>query len=184
MDIQKISPKENRAFIKKAMDTAIVAHADTNHLYDGKPYCIHLQMVYSYGLKFSFLFQYEPYRSSVLAACWTHDMIEDARWTYNDVRAAFGEEVAEITYACSNEKGKTRDERANDKYYAEIFNNDLAIFVKMCDRLANLSYGIQFGSGMLVKYLKEHEHFKGMLYKYIFQPMWDEMDRLIEIAKS
>jgi len=32
----------------------------------------------------------------------------------------FGKNIAEIVYAVSNEKGKSRKERANDTYYRKI----------------------------------------------------------------
>ena len=67
--------------------------------------------------------------SEVLAACWVHDVIEDCRETYNDVKNVLGERVADIAYALTNEKGKTRKERANDKYYEGIRNTPFALII-------------------------------------------------------
>lgn len=50
------------------------------------------------------------------------------------------EDVADIVYAVTNEKGKNRSERANEKYYQGIRENKLAVIVKICDRLANALY--------------------------------------------
>ena len=77
-----------------------------------------------------------------------HDSIEDARLTYNDVmkvaRGYLTEEQAflatEIAYALTNDKGRTRAERAGEKYYKGIRLTPYAPFVKLCDRLANISY--------------------------------------------
>ena len=77
-----------------------------------------------------------------------HDSIEDARLTYNDVlhqaRALLTEEQAlmatEIVYALTNDKGRTRAERAGEKYYKGIRETPYAPFVKLCDRLANVAY--------------------------------------------
>ena len=77
-----------------------------------------------------------------------HDSIEDARLTYNDVmktaRQYLTEEQAimatEITYALTNDKGRTRAERAGEKYYQGIRETPYAPFVKLCDRLANITY--------------------------------------------
>lgn len=77
-----------------------------------------------------------------------HDSIEDARLTYNDVlalaRGFFDDEHAamatEIVYALTNEKGRNRAERANDRYYQGIRVTPYAPLVKLADRLANMTY--------------------------------------------
>ena len=60
-----------------------------------------------------------------------HDVIEDTRQTYNDVKKATSEMVAEIVYALTNEKGKTRKDRANTKYYDGIKDCEFATFVTL-----------------------------------------------------
>ncbi len=77
-----------------------------------------------------------------------HDSIEDARLTYNDVTSVArmvmeetqAKMAAEIVYALTNEKGRTRAERANDKYYEGIRTTPYAPMCKMADRLANVGY--------------------------------------------
>lgn len=59
----------------------------------------------------------------------------------------------------SNEKGKTRAERANDKYYEGIRNTPGAVFVKLCDRIANVQYSKMTKSRMFEMYKKENLHF-------------------------
>jgi (p)ppGpp synthase/HD superfamily hydrolase len=92
-------------------------------------------------------------------ACFAHDTIEDTRVTYNDVKSALGHYVADLVYALTNEKGKTRKERANDKYYEGIRSEKYGIFVKMCDRIANVEYSKMSGSRMFEMYKKENEDF-------------------------
>jgi hypothetical protein len=100
-----------------------------------------------------------------------HDSIEDARLTYNDVmktaRGMLTEEQAflatEIVYALTNDKGRTRAERAGEKYYKGIRETPYAPFVKLCDRLANVTYscaGVD-GSNIRMKevYKSEMPHF-------------------------
>ena len=48
--------------------------------------------------------------------------------------------ATEIAYALTNDKGRTRAERAGEKYYKGIRLTPYAPFVKLCDRLANISY--------------------------------------------
>jgi len=130
-------------------------HADTNHFYDKtKHYSVHLQMVVDYAEKFIHLIP-ERDRSDVYAACWLHDVIEDCRMTYNDVKAISNTLVAELVYALTNEKGRTRKDRGNGRYYFGINNCPYAPFVKMCDRMANMKYSKDTGSKMYEMYQKE-----------------------------
>ena len=142
----------------KIIAFAIEAHQNTNHLYDGKPYSVHLAMVAHYAAKYIDCIPSQCWET-VLNACWLHDTIEDCRLTYNDIKNVAGEEVAEIVYAVTNEKGKNRKERANDNYYAGIKNTAWAKYVKLCDRLANVKYSVDTNSRMLAVYRKENDDF-------------------------
>jgi len=116
-----------------------------------------------------------------LSACWCHDVIEDCRQTYPDVKENTNENVANIVYALTNEKGKTREERANDKYYEGIRETPYATFVKLCDRMANLDYSKRKSPKMTKVYLKDMSNF----IKKIYDPKYDEMfDYLKKEAKS
>ena len=154
-------------------------HRETNHKYAGRNYETHLQMVYDYAVKYETLIN-EDYRDFVLASCWTHDLIEDCRNTYNDIKITLCEEVAEITYALTNEKGKNRKERASDKYYQGILNTRGATFVKICDRLANVSYSKKTKSSMFKKYREENKYFEQMLYSTYYSSMFEELEKLLE----
>lgn len=142
----------------KASRWARQKHEETNHLYDGKKYEVHLWQVVDIAKMFIHYIPVDK-REVVIAACWLHDTIEDCRVTYNDVKAEFGEEVAEIVYALTNEKGKTRKERANSKYYDGIISTPYADFVKICDRIANRKYSLETNGKMLSKYLEEANGF-------------------------
>ena len=145
--------------VSTARDYAIKCHRDTNHKYDKtKPYEVHLQMVFDTAVKFSYLLPVDE-RQDILDACWCHDVIEDCRQTYNDVKQATNGRVAEIVYAVTNEKGKNRAERGNEKYYEGIRNTPGACFVKLCDRIANYTYSKENGSSMRKKYDEEHAKF-------------------------
>lgn len=161
---------------------AIKCHADTNHLYDGKPYTVHLEKVVDVAVRFLHLIR-EPYHNVVIAACWCHDVIEDCRQTYNDVRDVTNPLVAEIVYALTNEKGKTRKDRANDKYYSGIKKNDLAVFVKLCDRIANAEYSKETGSRMLDVYRRENKEFRVQLYFSKFREMFDYLQEVLDTAE-
>ena len=137
---------------------AIKAHHDTNHTYDGAPYSLHLSMVVSYAYEYLHLIP-EQYREDVIHACWLHDTIEDTRKSYNDIKKVAGEKVADIVFAVTNDKGKTRSERAGDTYYKGIRDTPYAGFVKLCDRLANAKYSADTNSRMQNVYREENSHF-------------------------
>ena len=98
-------------------------------------------------------------RTACLRATWGHDLIEDCRVSYNDVKNHLGQEAADIIYAVTNEKGKNRSERANNKYYEGIRNTPGAVFVKLCDRIANVQYSKMTKSRMFEMYEKELDSF-------------------------
>jgi (p)ppGpp synthase/HD superfamily hydrolase len=169
----------------KKIEWILEQHSSTNHMYDKYlPYEFHLRMVNYVGEKFKHLldntkdyYTGEPYRGpkqeqvTLLQACmlatWGHDLIEDTRVSYNDVKEHLGQEAADIIYAVTNEKGKNRKERANDKYYEGIRNTPGAVFVKLCDRIANVQYSKMTGSRMFEMYKKENDGF-------IVQLGWDD----------
>ena len=103
----------------KASFYAIKAHKEVNHKYDGQPYEVHLKMCSDIGGMFIKLIP-ESEIERVFAAIWLHDTIEDCRKTYNDIKKEFGSIVADIVYACTNEKGKTRKERV--KFFTSQMN--------------------------------------------------------------
>ena len=171
----------------RAMIFAIEAHASVNHTYDNKPYSIHLAMVVGFAKSYIDIIP-EQCQEDVLSACWLHDTIEDCRLTYNDIISDFGEAVAEIIYAVTNDKGKNRKERAGNKYYDGIRRTPWATFVKLADRLANIKYSSETNSRMLEVYKKEHSSFIDCLLplstnKGQYIAMIEEMEFFLGISK-
>jgi (p)ppGpp synthase/HD superfamily hydrolase len=150
--------------LEKNKKFAINAHENVNHLYGNRPYSFHLNMVVEVAQEFLHHIPEED-RDVVLSACWLHDTIEDCRLTYNDILKVAGLQIAEIVYALSNEKGQTRKERANDKYYQGICETPYARFVKLCDRIANVKHSLTEHSKMFLMYQKENKNFTAQLFK-------------------
>lgn len=169
--------------VQIAKKYAIKCHSETNHKYDDLDYHFHLTMVVQVGLKFIDLIPEED-RENVIAGIWCHDIIEDARQTYNDVKKATNEQVAELSYALTNEKGKNRSERACDKYYEGILNTPYAVFIKLCDRIANVQYSISQQSRMLELYRKENENFSKKIWDFQYVEMFDYLKELLNSDKS
>lgn len=128
----------------------------------------------------------------VRAACYGHDLIEDARITYNDiievarkkgVSPKSAEELAEIIFLCTEMRGRNRAERKNDVFYQQLAQNELAVFVKLCDIIANLKYSILENSSMYDDYLAEwpkvKEALKGHLTTY--HNMFVHIDKLLSL---
>lgn len=162
---------------------AIICHEETNHRYgkDGKyPYLYHLKKVNAAFKKFQHLIP-EADRVIVEAACWLHDTVEDCRQNYNDIKALFGERIADMVYAVSNEKGKNRRERANGKYYAGIKQVPYATFIKLCDRIGNAEHSAEEKGGMFKKYAAENRFFEDKLYYSAYETMFLDLRRTFDL---
>ena len=147
-------------------------HADVNQHYDEKPYFYHLDKVGRLVVKYlQEIVNKKEDIIPVIFGAYFHDSIEDARLTYNDVLKIAKEYMTdkqallatEIVYALTNEKGRNRHERANEKYYFGIRVIPYAPLVKACDRLANYNYAKETHSKMVSCYEKEMEYFIGCL---------------------
>ena len=161
---------------------AIEQHRNINHKYaDILPYEFHLNLVYlelvsileEYNQNFGAIIDIDGVPiSDIISGCYGHDLIEDTNVTYNDVLNApySNKNVAEICYALTNEKGKNRKERANDKYYKDIRETPGASLVKFCDRIANVRFGILTRSNKVNMYKKENEHFMKNVYIDSLEP--------------
>ncbi len=150
------------------------------------PYSFHLEMVAHQANKFNHCLpnRYEKSRpqnkysdkliwDEVITGCLGHDSIEDARITYNDLVTQFGDIAAEIIYACT--------EVHSIEYYEYLAKNDLAIFVKLCDIIANVTFSILSNSSMYNKHKKEHEKTRQYLYKEQYKSMFDHLDKLFSL---
>ena len=160
---------------------------------DTLPYSFHLFAVAQQSNKYSYLL---TDRDSVLVelGAWGHDLFEDARKTYNDVRnlnitsskgtvhyPELSAEVAEIIYACTELRGKSRDERHGPEFYQGLKENSLGLYVKLCDLIANITFGLLTNSGMVKKYRQEFPHFKAELYREEFDVMFSDIEKLLSI---
>ena len=164
-----------QAHVAVLAEAAAQCHAAVNQTYDGYlPYAFHLRLTASYALRFLPLLQLdEAQGETVLAAAYFHDTLEDARLSYNDLTALLNRlkaehglrldvrAAAEAVYALTNDKGRTRAERAGDAYYQGIRETPFAPFLKMCDRLANLRYSTLWSprQRMAQVYAEEMPHF-------------------------
>lgn len=158
---------------------------EVNQKYDGLPYSFHLKIVEKQFDRFNSLL---PQPSVFIAnlAIITHDVLEDARLTYNDViklvenhfSYSTGVKVAEIVYLVTDFKGRTRAERKPDLFYEELFSNKIALFVKLCDMIANKYYSTMSNSSMKEAYVKEYEKFKSKCYYEPYKEMFETLENI------
>lgn len=165
--------------VDRAMLLAKTAHG--NQMYGKYPYLYHLLAVTDLASEFNL-------GPEVETACMLHDILEDTSLSYNDIKNEFGEEVADIVYAVTDELGKNRHER-HVRTYPKIRENWKAEAVKVCDRLANLIESNRINSRFVNMYIKEHEEFKlGIRNPEHKQEelvnVWNYLDTLIELYKN
>lgn len=112
-----------------------------------------------------------PTFNALICAMYHHDVIEDARMTYNDVVDLFksfdfvdGDKnknkkqavlAADLVYALTELKGKTRAERHAEPYWILIRETKGASLLKCCDIMANFEFSRDNNSTMYPKYKKE-----------------------------
>lgn len=160
-----------------------------NQKYDDRhPYSFHLENVSREVSNFNRVLK-EPIVAQY--AAWGHDLIEDARMTYGDVKkklyklgALHCEEIAEVIYLCTDDKGRNRKQRKSDRHYEELESNETALFVKLCDVISNVKYSILTSNYSMAKlYLQEHDRYRRMVSPVMFGEIFAYMDRLFNLIR-
>lgn len=139
--------------IKFARFFASVKHRDQFYS-GGLPYTHHLAAVEAVLREFGFT------QEVILAASWLHDVVEDQPVKLKDIEELFGDDVAKLVGAVTNEPGENRKVRAAMTYPKIRRAGHLAVALKLADRIANLRTG-----GKLVEmYRKEYPDFRHGLH--------------------
>ncbi len=168
---------------KSAEEFATHNHTETNHTYNGRPYPLHLKMVVDVAQKFIHLIP-EDKREFVIACCWCHDTISSARVTYEMLYEVFGEEFAEVVFALTKEKGRTPEDRTNDKYYRGIRAVKYAAFIRLCDRIADLQYSYTIRSSKSEFYKHDTPVMICEIYNDEYKEMFDYLETLSGIEHN
>lgn len=153
---------------------ALLTHHGVRQLYDKKPYYYHVNMVANTTLLFNVLKDKELEIAYIVALF--HDLIEDCRLTYNDIKNEFGIEIANGVYACTELRGKNRKERHGDEYVKGLQNNRIGLYVKLCDIYSNMSNAKQTGHSMFNAYVKEYPKNKKNFYTEEFKEIFDAFE--------
>lgn len=144
--------------------------------YGTHPYTHHLNEVEATLCNFGFQDDMD-----LRVSAWLHDIIEDTGMSYDQIRFGFGEAVADIVYAVTNEMGRNRKER-NIKTYPKIKANKKAIILKLADRIVNISQAVGTNSRYIDMYKKEWGGFHTALYERDdderVEKMWKHLEKL------
>lgn len=151
------------------------------------PYSFHLDLVEKQAIKFKYLLTDEEFDIVRMGAI-CHDLIEDARLTYNDIKnGVFSltiyqlNQLADIIFACTELRGKDRDERHGPEFIQGLKDNKLGLFVKLCDISANVGFGLLTNSTMVARYRKEFPKFKEQLYLDEYKPLFDHIEKQLSL---
>lgn len=122
----------------------------------------------------------------VLAAAWSHDVVEDTPKTLDELREATSTEVARLVDAVTDCPGATRKERKLATYQKLLIAGPKAIRVKVADRIANTEFSFEAQSRQFAMYMKEYPLFRETLRDptdLITLPMWDHLDQISKWVK-
>lgn len=133
-----------------AMLFAVSAHSKQK--YGEYPYSVHLGFVNYYVNKYKHLLSNQIDVDIATQSGWLHDIIEDCpAINYEILKSEFGERIANTVRILTN---------VNGVYNLEKLKGDkVAFFVKLCDRLANVSFltNINFIEKTYDKYVSQSE---------------------------
>jgi (p)ppGpp synthase/HD superfamily hydrolase len=173
---------------QKIREYAVNRHTQTKCEYDGKDYCIHIDMVAEVVSKFYYIFKLQEDRENTLAASFCHDLVEDTRESYNNVLENTNKDVADIVLAVTDVHEVNRLMR-HLYTMGKTVKDYRAIILKLCDMHANASYSKEHFSSMYPKYVEEYAYRKPIFQKALFwyknfinfdalTLLWNELDEI------
>lgn len=113
----------------------------------------------------------------LLVAAWLHDVVEDTGTKLKEIEEMFGEEVAQLVAAVTDEPGENRKIRKALSYPKIRAGGVWAVRLKLADRIAN----VETGGKLVSMYRKEYEDFKRALYTQgENEEMWTHLDGLLK----
>jgi (p)ppGpp synthase/HD superfamily hydrolase len=139
--------------VQLAINLACSAHE--GQTYGGAPYTKHLSDVINVLRRFGYTSEEDECYG------WLHDILEDTKTSYGDLKHIFGTRIAETVYLVTNEKGRNRAEKA-ERTYPKIKGHIRATRIKLADRIANVEASI--GTKKFDMYRKEYDSFVEYLY--------------------
>lgn len=179
---------------KSIAEYAERCHDDANCQYDGQSYMVHVEMVAGMVRVYRDVFKNPLDAMATIAAAYCHDLIEDAKQSFNNVSDVTGIDIANIVLAVT-------DKPAENRLMRHLFTMPLtvkdhrAIILKLCDIHANATYAKAHGSSMYKKYVEEYQYRKPIFKKALswyreylneeeLKYLWETLDELLIIKTT
>ncbi len=173
---------------------AETCYNNANSKYDGQSYMVHVDMVRNVILLHKQIFISTDDYENTIAAADCHDLIEDAKQTFNDIASNSNTEVANIVLAVSDTPAENRLMR-HLLTMPRTVKDHRALILKLADILANATYSFEHGSSMYNKYKSEYVYRRAIFKKALLwypdklnqsevNKLWDELDNIFQIKKG
>lgn len=163
-------------------------YADANCKYGEGSYMTHIRMVLDFVSIHNAVFK--NYRKFVetCGAAFCHDLMEDAKQTYNNICDVAGKDVADITLGVTDVPAENRLMK-HLLTMGKTVRDYRAIILKMADMYSNAKYSKTSGSSMYLKYVAEYRYrkpifemalawYKDDLDQNELQKIWKELDEI------
>jgi hypothetical protein len=175
-----------RGNFTKIREYAEKCHNDANCKYNGGSYMFHVDKVVYAVETYQDIFIYAKDKEITVAAAYGHDLVEDAKQTFNDMKGILGIDAARIVL-------RVTDVPAENRLMRHLFTmgktveDYRAIILKMCDIWANATYSKASGGSMYIKYVDEYQYRKPIfqmalrwyvssLDQILLAELWEELD--------
>lgn len=180
--------------LTKIHDYAEKKYNEANCTYDGGSYMHHINMVIESVQKYSGVFKKPKDIIVTMGSASCHDLIEDAKETFNNIVIATGsKDIGKITLAVTDVHAENRLMRHLLTMHKTV-GDYRAIILKMCDIRANAMYSKSTGSSMYVKYCNEYLYrrpifkqalgwYKDELNQKVLNEFWNELDEIHRFNK-
>jgi (p)ppGpp synthase/HD superfamily hydrolase len=179
--------------LNKIADYAKKCYADANCSYgdDNGSYMIHIDIVINFLMKHLSVFKSVDDCNATIGAAYTHDLIEDAKQTYNNICDICGKDVADIALSVTDVPAENRLMK-HLLTMGKTVRDYRAIILKMSDIFANASYSKANHNSMYPKYVEEYAYRKPIFKKALawykndlnqdeLDNIWEELDEIHNI---
>lgn len=178
--------------LEKISNYAQKCYDDANCSYDGQNYYVHIQMVVDMAVKYRYIFTNQIDAEITIGAAMCHDLMEDAKQTYNNIVDGCGGfmslRVADVTLAVTDVPAENRLMK-HLLTMGKTVKDYRALILKMCDMGSNGAYSKRTGSRMYKKYVAEYAYrkpifqmalawYKDELNQDILAELWEELDEI------
>ena len=161
-------------------------HDDANCKYNGGSYMFHVDKVVYAVETYQDIFIYKSDKEITIAAAYGHDLVEDAKQTFNDMKTILGVEAAKVVLRVTDVPAENRLMK-HLLTMGKTVEDYRAIILKMCDIWANATYSKTSGGSMYSKYVEEYQYrkpifqlglkwYKNFLNQEILKQLWAELD--------